>query len=73
MFQLDVSHRSRHQVRKPAWWMLYAIGILLVGAIGLLERDLPPGTARTVLECAVVVLGFGLMLFWCHFNRAHWM
>jgi hypothetical protein len=31
MFQSHVSDR-RHQVRKPAWWMLYAIGLFLVGA-----------------------------------------
>ena len=46
----------------------------MVGPVqGLLERYIPPGPARTVLECAVVILGFGLMLFWRRCNRARWM
>jgi hypothetical protein len=73
MFQPNVSDRSRHQVRNPAWWALNIIGILTIGALGLLELDVPPGAVRTVLECAVVVLGFGLMLFWRRCNHARWM
>lgn len=73
MFQWHASDRERHQVRKPAWWVLYAISLALVGAVGLLELNIPPGSVRTVLECAVVIFGFGLMLFWCHCNRAPWM
>jgi len=73
MLDIEAYDRSRHAARKPAWWALYTIGFLLVGAEGLLERYIPPGPARTVLECAVVILGFGLMLFWRRCNRARWM
>jgi hypothetical protein len=73
MFQLHASDRPRHQLRKPAWWMLYTVGFALVGAVGSLELNVPPGAVRTVLECAAVIFGFGLMLFWRHCNRARWM
>jgi hypothetical protein len=73
MLQLYVSERAGHQVRKPTWWMLYASVLFLVGAVGWLELTVPSGAVRTVLECAVVILGFGLMLFWRHRNRARWM
>lgn len=55
---------------QPAWWCLYLIGFLLIGGVGVLERYLPDSPLRTALECAVVVLAFGLMLFWRHRNRA---
>jgi hypothetical protein len=64
---------SRQTRRQPAWWVLYLIGLLLVGGVGLLERYVPAGPARTVLECFVVTVAFGLMLVWRHCNRARWM
>jgi len=51
---------------------LYLVGLLLVGGVGLLERVLPDRPLRTVLECAVVILAFGLMLVWRRCNRARW-
>jgi hypothetical protein len=54
---------------KPAWWQLYGLGVLLVALIGAIEVGLPPGALRTILESAVVVLGFGLMLVWRRHNR----
>ncbi|HET7343819.1 MAG TPA: hypothetical protein VFL90_20310 [Methylomirabilota bacterium] len=73
VFQLEGYDTSRHAHRQPAWWALYLIGLLLVGGIGLLERHVPVGPVRTVLECCVVIIAFGLMLFWRHCNRARWM
>jgi hypothetical protein len=72
-FELEAYDRSRPVVRKPAWWALYTIALGLAVAIGLLEVYIPAGAARTVLECAVVVLAFSLMLFWRRGNRARWM
>jgi hypothetical protein len=54
---------------KPAWWQLYGLGVLLVALIGAIEVGVPPGALRTILESAVVVLGFGLMLVWRRHNR----
>jgi len=72
MLDLEAYDRSRHALRQPTWWLLYLIGFLLVSGIGVLERYLPDSVGRTVLECAVVVLAFGLMLLWRHSNRARW-
>jgi len=44
-----------------------------VGRVGLVERSVPAGPLRTVLECTVVIVAFGLMLLWRHCNRARWM
>ena len=54
---------------KTAWWQLYGLGALLVALIGAIEVGVPPGALRTILECAAVVLGFGLMLVWRRHNR----
>ena len=72
MLQLEAYDSSRHVRRQPAWWLLYLIGFLLVGGVGALDRFLPASPVRTVLECAVVILAFGLMLVWRHCNRARW-
>jgi hypothetical protein len=55
---------------KPAWWLLYVVGLLLVGGLTLVEVSVPAGGARTVLECFVVVSAFGLMSLWRRRNRA---
>lgn len=55
---------------KPAWWQLYGIGLLVVLLIGVIEVGVPSAPLRTVLECAALVVGFGLMLAWRHYNRA---
>jgi hypothetical protein len=55
--------------RGPAWWLLYAIGLLLAAAIGLVEVKVPDGGLREVLESFVVIGGFGLMVMWVRFNR----
>ena len=70
MFQVDARDPDRQAAPKPPWWLLYSIGALMLGAVGLLERYVPDGPVRTVLECAAVVGAFGLMLFWRRCNRA---
>ena len=50
----------------------HLIGLLLVSGVGVLERYLPDSPMRTVLECALVILAFGLMLVWRRCNRARW-
>ena len=72
MLELQAYDRAQHSLRKPAWWCLYLIGLLLVGGVGVLERVLPDGPTRTVLECAIVLTAFGLMLLWRRCNRARW-
>jgi len=72
VLELEAYDRARHTLRRPTWWLLYLIGLLLVGGVGLLERVLPDGPTRTVLECGVVILAFALMLLWRHVNRARW-
>jgi hypothetical protein len=54
---------------KPTWWLLYAIGISLVGALALVELFVREDGVRSVLEIAVVVIGFALMAFWSRRNR----
>ena len=40
------------------------------GLVGKIIKKFGP--TRTVIECAVVILAFGLMLVWRHFNRSRW-
>jgi hypothetical protein len=54
---------------KPSWWQLYGIGLLLVLMIGVIDAAIPAGGLCTLLESAVVVLAFGLMLAWRRHNR----
>jgi hypothetical protein len=54
---------------KPTWWLLYAIGLSLVGVLALVELFVRESGVRTVLEIVVVVVGFALMAFWNRCNR----
>jgi hypothetical protein len=54
---------------KPTWWLLYAIGLSLAGMLVLVEVFVAEEGVRSVLQIAVVVLGFGLMAFWTRRNR----
>lgn len=62
--------RSEWNNRKPAWWLLYVIGLLLTGLIGLVEATVSAGGPRTILELALAILVVGLMLTWVRHNRA---
>ncbi len=50
--------------------LLYVIVLLQAGLVALIEVSVPPGALRTMLESAVVVAAFGLMLMWRRLNRA---
>jgi hypothetical protein len=54
---------------KPTWWLLYAIGVSLVGGLALVELFVPEEGLRVVLEIFVVVIGFALMALWNRRNR----
>ena len=54
---------------KPTWWLLYAIGLSLVGGLALVELFVREDGVRSVLQVAVVVMGFALMAFWSRRNR----
>ena len=62
----------RHDWRntKPAWSLLYVIVLFQAGLVALIEVAVPPGALRTILESAVVIAAFGLMLLWRRLNRA---
>ena len=42
---------------KPTWWLLYAIGVSLVG-LSVVELTVPEEGLRVVLQSFVVVIGF---------------
>ena len=73
MFHTETLERSRTRRSEPVWWTLYTIALGLVTGMGALEVYIPVGASKTVLEGAVVIVAFGLMLFWCHCNRARWL
>jgi hypothetical protein len=54
---------------KPTWWLLYVIGLSLVGVLALVELCVPEKGLRIVLQMVVVVIGFALMAFWNRRNR----
>jgi hypothetical protein len=54
---------------KPTWWLLYAIGLSLVGGLALVEHFVHEDGVRTTLEIGVVVVGFALMGLWKRRNR----
>ena len=54
---------------KPTWWLLYAIGLLLVGLLALVEIFVPRGGLQSILEITVVIGSFGLMALWLRHNR----
>ena len=54
---------------KPTWWVLYLIGLILIGLLGLVEASVPSGALRTLLEAILVILMLGLMVTWVMHNR----
>ena len=54
--------------KRPTWWLLYTIGVLLVGLLALLETY-AAGGLRGVLQIVVVVASFALMSLWRRHNR----
>jgi len=61
--------RSVRSDEKPRWWLLYPIGLLLVGLIALVEIFVPASGLRGALAITVVIEMFGLMAQWLRRNR----
>jgi hypothetical protein len=55
--------------KKPNWGVLYAIALLLVALLALVEVTVPNGGLRSVLEVVVVITMFRLMAQWLRRNR----
>jgi hypothetical protein len=54
---------------KPTWWLLYAIGLLMLSLLALIAALVDAGTGQTILEVAVVVLVVPWMMVWVRCNR----
>ena len=46
--------KQEPSLTKPTWWLLYAIGLLMLGLLALIAALVDEGTGRTILEVAVV-------------------
>ena len=62
--------KQEPSLTKPTWWLLYAIGLLMLGLLALIAALVDEGTGRTILEVAVVVLVVPWMIVWVWRNRA---
>ncbi len=54
--------------RKPAWWILYVLLVIMIGGLLLESRDGLPNWAHQVAEITIVLLFFGSVGFWLHIN-----
>jgi hypothetical protein len=54
---------------RPAWWVLYVIGALMIAVVGLVEVFVDGERSRKVFETLAVVAGFGVTRIWVRFNR----
>jgi|RhiMetdeSRZDD1v2_1073273.scaffolds.fasta_scaffold413002_4 hydrogenase/urease accessory protein HupE len=63
----SVRRRSDHG--RPTWWLLYAIAVLFVGVVGLVELFVDGQELRKILEVLIVMAGFGLIALWLRGNR----
>jgi len=68
MWQARSAQRESAESR-PSWWLLYAITVLLVAAVGLVELFVGGEELRKILEALTVVAGFGLIALWLRGNR----
>ena len=55
--------------KRPTWWLLYAIAVVMVTLVALIETSVAQESARITLEIVVVITTFGLMLRWVRANR----
>ena len=65
----EPSTRAAWDDPRPAWWLLYLIGALLMAMLGLVETFVETGALCTILEAVTVIAGFGLIGVWLHLNR----
>jgi hypothetical protein len=56
--------------KRPAWWLPYSMGAMLVGLVVVIEASMASGAVRLFLELGAVVTMLLLMLVWLRANRA---
>ncbi len=57
------------QVRKPVWWLLYALIPLLIGLL-IIEHDLVLSLlGHELVQIGILVVVFGLMALWVRANE----
>ena len=54
--------------RKPAWFILYFLVVLMIVALVLEGKDGLPGWANDALGIGIVLFVFGSMALWVHLN-----
>ena len=54
---------------RPAWWLLYLIGVLVVAVAGLVDIFVDGAWLRETLETMAVIGGFVLAVLWRRSNR----
>lgn len=64
----DVRTSGRSGTRPP-WCRLYVITLLGLALFGMVDVEMPEGSARTVLDVAAAVVVFGAMAVWVRSNR----
>jgi hypothetical protein len=55
--------------KRPTSWLLYGLGAMLVGVVGLIEASVASGAVRLFLELGTVVTISLLVLVWLRANR----
>lgn len=63
-------HPTSVPSKKPNWGWLYALGPLLVGLLLFARRQLLSRPGHMLLQCAIVLLVYGLLTLWLQTNRA---
>lgn len=56
--------------RKPAWFILYVLVVLMIVALVLEGKDGLPGWANELVGIGIVFFVFGSIALWVHLNTA---
>jgi predicted membrane channel-forming protein YqfA (hemolysin III family) len=56
--------------RKPAWFILYILVVLMIVALALEGKDSLPGWANEALGIGIVFFVFGSIALWVHMNTS---
>jgi hypothetical protein len=68
----DVNHRVEGSKAppRPRWGRLYLQAGLMLGVLWLAQALVPAGAERTMLQCGLILGGFGSMVQWTRRNCA---